>query len=36
MKLEMTAAMARASHSVPEQAPYQPAKPLALPQWIAA
>jgi len=36
MKAEMTAAMARASHSVPEQAPYQPAKPLALPQWIAA
>jgi hypothetical protein len=36
MKAEMTAAMARASHSVPEQALYQPAKPLALPQWIAA
>ena len=36
MKLEMTAAMARAARIVPEQAPYQPAKPLALPQWIAA
>jgi superfamily II DNA or RNA helicase len=36
MKGEMTAAMARASHMVPEQTPYQPAKALALPTWIAA
>jgi len=36
MKTEMTAAMSRASRSVPEQAPYQPAKPLTLPKWIAA
>lgn len=36
MKLEMTAAMARAARIVPEQAPYQPAKPLALPKWLAA
>jgi len=36
MKAEMTAAMARASRSVPEQSPYQPAKPLALPTWLAA
>ena len=36
MKVEMTAAMARAARIVPEQAPYQPAKPLALPTWIAA
>lgn len=36
MKTEMTAAMARAARIVPEQAPYQPAKPLALPSWIAA
>lgn len=36
MKTEMAAAMSRASRSVPEQAPYQPAKPLALPKWIAA
>lgn len=36
MKLEMTAAMARAARIVPEQAPYQPAKPLAFPKWLAA
>ncbi|MFN3858140.1 MAG: helicase-related protein [Caulobacter sp.] len=36
MKSEMAAAMSRASRSVPEQAPYQPAKTLALPRWIAA
>jgi hypothetical protein len=36
MKTEMTAAMSRASRSVPEQAPYQPAKPLNLPKWIAS
>ena len=36
MKREMTAAMARASHIVAEQAPYQPTVPVRLPSWIAA
>jgi len=36
MKLEMTAAMARASRIVPEQAPYIPTVKNTIPNWIAA
>ena len=34
MKIEMTEAMSRASMSVAEVAPYKPAKPMALPNWM--
>lgn len=36
MKREMTAAMARASMLVNEQAPYAPTVPVQLPSWISA